>query len=236
MHFLKTTLYFLYEFIKFDKLLKFMAKLIICDDQQLFRMGLKSALSERGFEIIAEANDGEEAFKILSTLCPDILICDINMPKMNGIELLTKINQQNLSIKVLMLSGYDDDSYLLQSYKEGASGYLLKETDTNELVMAINKIFLGGIYFGQHATATLFKQVTALKEYESSKIFDKLRQKLSLREIEILEFIAKGYINKEIAEKLHLSVRTIDSHRANIQEKINAKNTADLVRIYYKGA
>jgi two-component system response regulator DegU len=212
-----------------------MIKLMICDDQELFRRGLKSALIENGFLVVGEANDGIEAYEKFCELCPDVLICDINMPKMNGIELLAKINQQKLSIKVLMLSGYDDDDYLLQSYKEGASGYLLKGVDTNELVMAINKIFIGGIYFGQHAISTLFKQATALKDYESAKIFEKLQQKLSLREIEILELITKGYTNKEIAEKLYLSVRTIDSHRSNIQEKIGAKNTADLVRIYYNG-
>jgi two-component system response regulator NreC len=212
-----------------------MTKLMICDDQELFRRGLKSALIEKGFLVVGEASDGMEAYQKLCELGPDVLICDINMPKMNGIELLAKINQQKLSTKVLMLSGYDDDDYLLHSYKEGASGYLLKGVDTNELVMAIDKIFLGGIYFGQHAISTLFKQATALKDYEAAKILEKLQQKLSLREIEILELITKGYTNKEIAEKLFLSVRTIDSHRANIQEKIGAKNTADLVRIYYNG-
>lgn len=213
-----------------------MVKFVICDDQELFRRGIKSALADDNFKLVGEASNGIEAWELLSTSGIDILICDISMPKMTGLELLDKINKEKLNIKVLMLSGYDNDEYLLQAYKSGASGYLLKETDPDELKMAINKIYQGGIYFGQHAMSSLFKQVTSVKTNDLMKANDYLHKKLSLREIEILQLIVKGLTNKEIAEKIFLSVRTIDSHRANIQDKLSAKNTADLVRIYYNGA
>lgn len=212
-----------------------MIKFAVCDDQELFRRGIKNVLIENGFEFVGEASNGIEACEMLAKSCPDILICDINMPKMNGLELLANINQLQVPVKVLILSGHDNDEYLLQSYQAGASGYLLKETEAPELLLAINKIHQGGIYFGQHATAALFKQVSALKKHEISIALSKLQEKLSSREIEVLEHIVKGATNKEVAEKMFLSVRTIDSHRAHIQEKLEAKNTADLVRIYYNG-
>lgn len=212
-----------------------MIKFSICDDQELFRRGIRNVLCENGFEFVGEAGNGVDAWSMLDGVYPDVLICDINMPKMNGLELLSKINQLRIPVKVLMLSGYDNDDYLMQSYQAGASGYLLKEAEPAELVMAIKKIYQGGIYFGQHAAIALFKQVKELKEKGVHAAFAKLKQKLSAREMEVIEHIVSGLTNKEIADKMFLSVRTIDSHRANIQEKLNAKNTADLVRIYYKG-
>jgi NarL family two-component system response regulator LiaR len=198
---------------------------LIADDHPLVREALRQALdSEEDMEIVAEASDGEEAVKLASELRPDVAVMDIVMPKLNGIGATRKIKEIAPDIAILILTAYDDDEYVLGLLDAGAAGYLLKSARGRDLAGAIRAIKSGESVLHPKIIAKLLKRamVAPVEEHKSSEI-------LSERESEILKLVAMGMSNKEIAEKLFLSERTIKAHLTNIFNKLNVASRSEAI-------
>ncbi|HAN18137.1 MAG: hypothetical protein A2X13_04190 [Bacteroidetes bacterium GWC2_33_15] len=202
--------------------------IILADDHQIFRDGIKSLLSdESNLEIIGEASNGDELLSLLKTISPDILILDVTMPKITGIELTKIITQQYPGIKILILSMHKNEEYVINAMINGAKGYLPKDTSRKELLDAISSISNGEEYLGKLISSSILKSYIK-KSYSGFDRLDKDEQ-LTSREKEIIELIGKGYSNKEIADKLFISVRTVDSHKNHIMCKLKLRTTAELI-------
>jgi len=202
--------------------------IILADDHQIFRDGIKSLLSdESNLEIIGEASNGDELLSLLKTKSPDILILDVTMPKITGIELTKIITEQYPDIKILILSMHKNEEFVITAMINGAKGYLPKDTSRKELLDAINSIANGEEYLGKLISSSILKSYIK----KSSSCFDRLNkdEQLTGREIEIIELIGKGFSNKEIADKLFISVRTVDSHKNHIMCKLKLRTTAELI-------
>ena len=201
-----------------------MIKLVLADDHRLMQDGLKSRLErEDNLEILSCVGTGADALKATLTLKPDVLLLDINMPNMNGIEMLEKLSQSNSETAVIMLSMHDSKDYVVRSVKAGAKGYVLKDVGSEELVMAINQVAQGRSYLCPQASDRLLEQINDKPEPKDDE--------LSKREFDVLKLIVNGAGNKEIADTLHISVRTVETHRLRIKKKIGATSTAALVKL-----
>ena len=204
-------------------------RIIIADDHRLFRQGLKSLLEARSdLEVVGEAADGLQLLDLLNQSPPDIILLDISMPNLRGIEAVHEIKRSYPRVKILILTMHKDKQYLEQAISAGARGYLLKEDTDTELFTAIEKIRRGRIY----VSPNLLEELTedwVLTLHDESNASLKIEQ-LTVREKEVLKLIAEGKGNKEIADLLFISTRTVERHRANIMQKLDAKKTADLVR------
>ncbi len=200
--------------------------ILLVDDHDIVRDGIRMLLEDEvGFGIAAEAENGKEALKACKEHDIDLIIMDISMPEMNGIEATEKIKESFPEIKILALTMMDEDQHIRQMIEAGASGYILKSSDKIELVDAITTILEGKHYFSSDATQSVMMDLvkgTAEKDNsDPGNITD--------REKEVLELIVKQYTNQEIAEELYISTRTVDAHRRNLLQKTGAKNTAGLV-------
>ena len=197
--------------------------LMIVDDHKLFRDGLKLLLKVHPYIYeINEAENGTDFLEILPKLKPDIVIMDISMPGMNGIEATKKALEIDPNIKIIALSMYADEEYSSNMIAVGAKGYLLKNSDISEVQNAILSVCEGKNYFSQEIMYNLVKNINQSKKTIQTP-------DLTERELEILYFICKGLSNQEIGDKLFISKRTVDKHRANILEKTENNNTASLV-------
>lgn len=201
-----------------------MIDIMVVDDHQLLIDGIKSTLeSKDGIRVVAEANNGKDALERLDDTRVDVVLMDINMPIMDGLECTRLLTRKYPEVKVIALSQYPEKRFVKTMMKNGASGYLLKDSSKSELVNAIEKVFNGETYINER----LFKDLSFLSaKPEASKLFPQLTN----REIEILKLICTEFSAPEIAEKLNISPHTVDSHRANLIVKAGAKNTAGLVR------
>ena len=200
-------------------------KVVLADDHSVVRKGIKMLISgDESIEILGEAASGTEALQRVKSMGPNIIITDISMPGMSGIELAEKIKTEYPSTKVLVLSTHNDEEYILRSFEAGALGYLPKDTEEDEFLAAIKTVADGDVYYTNEVSNILTKSLIKQK-----RSFDDTRD-LTEREKEILKLIVEGLSNKEIGDKLFISVRTVDTHRRNIMDKIEAKNTAELVR------
>lgn len=189
---------------------------MIVDDHKMIREGLKQLVEFDGeIEVIAEANSGKECLKVLQTVTPDVLLLDINMPDMNGIEVLKELRKINKDLRVLMLTVHSEVEYLIKAVDIGVEGYVLKDSDSSELVKAIKEINNGGNYI-QPQLIPILNHSLINRNQEKSMV-----EKLTKREIEVLTYIAKGMFNKEIAEVMGISERTVKNHISNIFKKIN---------------
>ena len=198
---------------------------LIADDHPLVREALRQALDgEEDMEIVAEAADGEEAVKLASELRPDVAVMDIVMPKLNGIGATRRIKEIAPDIAILILTAYDDDEYVLGLLDAGAAGYLLKSARGRDLAGAIRAIKSGESVLHPKIIAKLLKRamVAPVEEHKESEI-------LSERESEVLKLVAMGMSNKEIAEKLFLSERTIKAHLTNIFNKLNVASRSEAI-------
>jgi DNA-binding NarL/FixJ family response regulator len=209
-------------------------KIILADDHQLFRDGIKSLLNLENFiDIIDEVSDGEELLKILNHHIPDIIICDISMPKKNGIEITKILKKKYPQIKILILSMYINKEFIIDAIEAGAQGYLPKDTSRDELLKAIKTIYDGQDYFNkdvaQIALNNFIKKSNIHTENHTNS-----EKKLTPREIEIVKLVAEGLLNKEIADKLNISPRTVDNHKAHILQKLNLKSSIDIVKYAIK--
>jgi DNA-binding NarL/FixJ family response regulator len=198
---------------------------LIADDHPLVREALHRALEgEEDIEVVAEASDGEEAVKFASELKPDVAVMDIVMPKLNGIEATRKIKEMAPDTAILILTAYDDDEYVLGLLDAGAAGYLLKSARGRDLVGAIRAIRSGESVLHPKIIAKLLKRATIAPtgEHKASDL-------LSKRESEVLKLVTLGMSNKEIAEKLFLSQRTIKAHLTNIFNKLNVASRSEAI-------
>ena len=202
--------------------------IILADDHVMFRQGIKNILEKKkGFEVIGETGDGFHLLDLLEGLTPDLVILDISMPGLRGIEAARQIKKGFPGVKVLILSMHRDKQYIRSAISAGAEGYLLKEDADTELFAAIEKIQEGGRYL----SPLLLGEFT--DEFFQSRQKGQLTpqpEPLTTREREVLKFIAEGCSNKEIADLLFISVRTVENHRANIMRKLNIKSTASLIK------
>lgn len=197
-------------------------KIYIVDDHQMLIDGLKALLSdESNISIVGESNIPKQAVKEISEYKPDIVLTDINMPEMDGIELTKAVKQQNPEIKVIALSMFGERQTISDMLKAGVSGYILKNTGKKELLSAIEKISNGGTFFSDEVNAEMMK----VSDTNPSKEI-----LLSLREIEVIELIAKEYTNAKIAEALFISERTVETHRKNIFRKTDTKGVLGLLK------
>lgn len=205
--------------------------ILLVDDHQIVRDGIKSLfLDDDEINFIYEAENGVEACKIIKDHSGDIdlVLMDINMPEMTGIECTEKIKEEYPDMKILILSMLNEDEHIKKVLKAGASGYILKNSGKKDLLNAINEVSNGKYFFSEQATQSIMMDLMGQKGRRVETDNDTVP--LTERELEVLEYIVKEFTNQEIAEKLFISVRTVDAHRRNLLEKVGARNTAGLVR------
>lgn len=198
-------------------------KIIIADDHELFRNGLKELLiKHKDIQVVHCVGDGKEFIEVIkNTKNIDIVLLDITMPNMDGFEVLNQIKQLNSNIKPIIISMHDDGIYIAKCAKNGAYSYMLKNTDQDELIKVVRTVYQGKKYFSPKISE---KMINYMSEQTISQNI------LSNKETEVLELISMGLTNKEIASKLFVSKRTIETHRANILRKLEVKNTAELIK------
>jgi len=202
-----------------------MIKLLIVDDHQVLIEGLVELIN--GFDHVTvsqTANNGEEVLDILKDNPIDVILLDINMPVMNGLETCKKVKQKYPQIKVLALTTLDKGSFIQQMLKNGASGYLLKNTSQDELIMAIETVYRGDTFINEQTNKILLNSLMNQKPNES------FIPTLTRREKEVLDLIAREMTTNEISESLHISLNTVETHRRNLIQKFNVRNSVGLVR------
>jgi len=202
-------------------------KIILTDDHRIFRDGIKSLLSDNDFiNIIGEASSGNELLDMLKTHKPDVIILDISMKGLSGIEVTRQISSLYPEIRIMILSMHTDEEFVINSIKAGAKGYLPKDTSKEELLDAVKILYEGGEYYSKLVSDNFLKNY--IKKF---KIEQNLMENddLTQREIEILKLAASGLSNKEIADKLFISTKTVDAHKNHIMQKLKLKNTAEMV-------
>lgn len=199
-------------------------KIIIVDDHTLFRNGLRILINNMDeYQVVSEAANGRQFLEQLNDGLPDLVLMDISMPVMDGIEASTIAHEKYPDLKIITLSMYGEEDYYYKMVNAGVKGFVLKNSDIREVKAALDIIYEGGSFFSSELLQNL---VSNLKSSSKSKDF---HAELSEREMEILILICQGMSNQEIADKLFISKRTVDKHRANILEKSESKNTAQLV-------
>ncbi|WP_057939050.1 response regulator [Algoriphagus resistens] len=206
-------------------------KIVLADDHELVRDGIKSLLeSEKEFEVIDEAANGEEALEVIAARNPDLLIVDIRMPKMNGLEVVKEMTKTFPNIKKLVLSMHDSEEYVVEAIQAGADGYLLKGSSKSEFLKALHTISSGGKFFAGDVSAYIINNFVSGKAKPSSKsdVYAEELANLTNREKQILEQILEGKGNNEIADALEISKRTAEVHRFNLMKKLNVKNLVEL--------
>jgi DNA-binding NarL/FixJ family response regulator len=198
-------------------------KIIIVDDHQLFRDGLAGLLAKHAdFELLASLPDGEALLQFLTEEeQPHIILLDLTMPKVGGIEVLDKLKKHYKKIKTIIISMHDDGNYIAKCAKAGAYGYLLKNADEEELTTAIHQVYEGKRYYNADISARMFQNLS---------LQHSIPEKLTKREEEVLHCLAEGLTTKEIADKMFISTRTVETHRANMLKKLDVKNTAELIK------
>ena len=206
-------------------------KVAIVDDHKMFRQGVEAMLDDyEGVSLAWGTANIEDTMTHLATSIPDVILMDITLGEESGITLTKKILEEYPDVKILGLSMHKEDNYIVKILESGAKGYLLKDAGSDEMIRAIKQVFSGGTYYSSHVTNVLMKHVT--QGTKPSEKGDKIP--LTARETEILKYIAEEYSNPEIAEKLFISIRTVDTHRRNLLDKLQAKNTAGLVKYAMK--
>ena len=204
-------------------------KIILTEDHQILRDGIKALIASRNIEIVGEASTGIELWKLLETEIPDIILMDISLPGTSGIELTRLISERFPLIKVLILSMFTDESFINQAIKAGAKGYLHKNTTREEMLIAIESVYAGNEFYSDNISKIILKNYIEKAKTHSSEI-NNTHEILSKREIEILKMFAEGFINKEIADRLFISIRTVESHKNHIMQKLNLKTQVELVK------
>lgn len=208
-------------------------KIVLADDHALVRDGIRSLLeSENDLKVIGEASNGKEAIDLVNKIQPDLLIIDIRMPVLNGIDAVEELTKLNTDVKCIILSMHDSEEYILKSISAGANGYLLKDTDKSEFIKAIHTVRDGGKYFSGDISNVLVNSLlnsknTLVKEESPRNVAENVFD-LTNKELKVLALVLSGLTNQQISEKLQNSKRTIETHRFNLMRKMEVKNLIDL--------
>lgn len=202
---------------------------VLAEDDNLVRDGIKLLLeTHEGFTVIGEAHNGLKAIALLQAgIVPDVVLADINMPDMDGIALIRAVKELNPAIQVVMLSMLDNEKYMIQSFSEGASGYLLKTVGPEELIFSLRQVVAGERYISSELSFGLLHRSTKQGPILAT---EPLNLHLNSRELEILKLIGEGLTNSEMGDKLFISRRTVEGHRQNLMDKTGCKNTATLIK------
>lgn len=204
-------------------------KILLADDHAVLRAGLKLLLNaEADIEVVGEASDGEEAITQVNLLMPDLLLLDLTMPKLNGVDCIERLMKIHPNLKILVLTMHDDEEYLRAVLSVGAKGYVLKKAADVELLSAIRTVARGEMFiYPSMAAQLVYRQLVNPTDMETK---DTKVKHLSEREREVLRYLALGHTNQEIADMLHVSVKTVETYKARIMEKLEMRKRADLVR------
>ncbi|MHA7943213.1 response regulator [Formosa sp. 3Alg 14/1] len=214
-----------------------MINVVLADDHVLVRDGIKSLLEDQeGVHVLDEASDGKEALKVVEACKPDVLIVDIRMPEMNGIEVVSVLKQAKNPVKTLVLSMHDSEEYVLNAINAGADGYLLKGSSKEEFIKALQMIASGGKYFTGDVSSIIVNSMINKGSAPQPEVQEKPEAtfKLTKREKQILALVLDGKSNKEIAEDLEVSKRTAEVHRFNLMKKLDVKNLIELTKMASK--
>ena len=204
----------------------FKKKIVLVDDHPVMRKGLALIFdSDPGYEVIAQLDRGEELIQRLDELNPDLIIIDISLPGMNGLELVKHVISQKEDQKILVVSRHDESLYAERVIRAGAKGYVMKLEAGDELLKAVRKVLGGGIYVSDEVSERLLMGMARGQK----RVMESPIEKLSDRELEVFELTGKGNSTRDIAEKLHLSVKTVESYRARIKTKLNLENATELM-------
>lgn len=202
-------------------------RLLLVDDHEIVRAGIRMLfLAEEDMEIVGEVSSGHEALEAVRELKPDVVIMDVAMPGMSGIEATRQVKEASPDTAVLALTMYEDEQYFFEMLNAGASGYIPKRAAPDDLVSAIRVISQGNVFLYATLAKFLMKDMAERSDSTSTSVADELTP----REREVLTYIAEGYTNREIAEALSISVKTVDRHRENIMQKLNLHNRVELVK------
>jgi len=200
---------------------------VLADDHVIVRQGIKRLLEDSGIQVIGEASDGLEAIKLAETLKPDFLICDMSMGAMNGLELTRRVIKQFPQIKIIILSMFGDDSYVIEALRAGAIAYVLKGSTSTDLLQAIKDAIDGKHHLSETLSERAVNNYIQKVASPSLEPFDTL----SMREREVMQMVVQGMTSAEIGKKLFISPRTVDIHRANLMHKLGLRTRIDLVQI-----
>ena len=202
-------------------------RILLADDHGVVRKGLRFIIERQpGMEVVGEAGDGREAVKLAQELNPDVVVIDIAMPMLNGIEATAQMVKQNAKVGVVILSMHSDEDYLLSALNAGAKGYLLKDSADTDLIRAIQAVSNGTPFFSPEIAKTMLEDyMRFLQQRNLQDSYDVLTD----REKEVLQLLAEGKSNKEVASILNVSIYTIDTHRTHLMQKLNLHNTAEIV-------
>jgi two-component system response regulator NreC len=196
-------------------------RVVLADDHVLVRQGLKSLLEREGFQVVAEASDGQEALRHAQSLKPDILVMDISMPILNGLEAARQICLSSPQIKTILLTQHDEEQYLSEALEAGVKGYVLKSQVASDLINAMRQVSRGGVYLSPGVSSAV------MEAYRSKS--EKPKDPLTSRERQVLQLIAEGKSTKDVASVLGISVKTAESHRTRLMQKLDIHETASLV-------
>jgi DNA-binding NarL/FixJ family response regulator len=200
---------------------------LLADDQGIVRRGMRALLeTEPGVQIVAEASDGQEALRLCETADPDVVILDVAMPKLNGIDVAAQARKRRPDLRIIVLSMYADESYVVRALAAGARGYLLKEATDDDLLPALRAVAAGRSFFSPAVSGMLLEDY--MRHLQQRGLEDSYHL-LTDREREVLQLLAEGRTNKEVAAALDVGVSTVETHRANLMQKLNLHNTAEIV-------
>lgn len=204
------------------------AKVLLVEDHVIVRQGIKALFSdEPDLEIVGEADDGRAALQSVSELEPDVVLMDISMPGLNGIEATRQIRQNHPGVKVVVLSMHSNEEYVFQVLRAGASGYVLKQSDSSEVLTAIRAALAGGSFLSPPISRTVIDDYVRRAEARGG---DEDLELLTSREREVLQLLAEGLSNREIAEQLNISIKTVETHRSNMMGKLGVSSKTELVK------
>jgi DNA-binding NarL/FixJ family response regulator len=205
-------------------------RILIVDDHGLLRAGLRAILEdEADFEVVGEAGDGDEALELARAATPNLVLMDLGLPGMGGIEATRRMKAMHPGINVLILTVYEDESFLREAIKAGASGYVIKRAAEEDLIRAIHAVQRGDMYVHPAMTRKLLQDLSPSVETKRSAV-----HLLTPRELEIMRYIIRGYTSRQIAEALFISARTVEGHRASLMSKLDLKNRVELVEFAQK--
>ncbi len=204
-------------------------KVLLVDDHRVVREGLRSLLNANDdMEVVGEAETGRRGVRLARELQPDVVVMDVAMPQLNGVEATRQIIRDAPAAKVLVLSSYSDDERISELVERGITGYLVKQSAAGELVKAIREVMKGNPFFSPCISKSLLDQCRAT--YQNGELSKKKEGQLTSRESEVLQLIAEGYANKQIADVLGISMKTVEKHRQQLMDKLRIHNIAGLTR------